>query len=288
MTAISPGSAQAAFELLRLIGVQGLTGPAVIEGLHRIGGIAAAQVLDLTQGLNWIALADDGLLTVSPSGTRLLSLAGYEAMLTQVLLDHAELVSPPWLQNATSGRARVLAFADVGVRQMIVEAGLAEGADERVVTFWDAMAALARGRRDDRLLAIGRQGERLSIAHETGRTGAAPRWVAIDSNEDGFDILSVRSPGDRTPLAIEVKASTLGVRGGAHVTRGEWDTALAGMAHAFHLWDLRSASGPRLAVVAAADLDPHVPSDRGDGRWETTFVPFAPFADRFADVGGPA
>jgi hypothetical protein len=281
---ISPGLAQASFELLRLIGVQGLTASALIDGLHRIGGISSAEVLRLTQRLNWIALGDDGLLAVSSSGRRLLELAGYEAMLARALLDFAELTSPPWLQNAMSGRARVLAFADVGVQQMIVEAGLAEGSEDWIVDFWATLSALARGRRDDRLLAIGRQGERLSLAHETVRTGRQPHWVAIDSNEDGFDILSVLDAGDRTPLAIEVKASTQSLNSGAHITRNEWDTAQSGMAHTFHFWDLKPGSPPRLAVLAAADLCKHMPEDQGKGNWESALVPFSAFAERFGQA----
>jgi len=286
LTVISPGAAQAAFELLRLIGQQSLTGPALIEGLRRIGGIASAQVLDLTQSLNWIALDDSGLLTLSTSGGRLLELAGYEAMLAQALLDYAELLSPPWLQNATSGRSRVLSFADMGVKQMIVEAGLAQGADARVVDFWDALAALARGRRDDRLLAIGREGERLTIAYETARTGRAPRWVAIDSNEDGYDILSVREADDPTPLAIEVKTSTLGVRGGAHLSRNEWEVALEVEVHAFHFWAVQPGEAPRLAILSATQLSDHIPIDQGLGGWRDAQVPFSAFEDRFDDVFG--
>ncbi len=283
MSGLSPGSAQAAFELLRLIGSQGLTGSAVIEGLRRIGGIAAAQVLELTQTLNWIALDDEGLLVVSSSGMRVLSASDYEGMLAQTLLDYAELVSPPWLQNATSGRARVIAFAEVGVKQMIVEGGLAEGTDERMVLFWDRLQALARGRRNDRLLAIGRGGERLSIAHETVRTGRQPRWVAIDSNEDGFDLLSVTVPGEPGLLAIEVKASTLGLRGQAHISRNEWETAMSGIAHLFHFWALPPGTTPKLAVIEARDLKSHVPEDRGEGTWEGVTIPFAPFEEFFAD-----
>lgn len=279
---LSPGTAQAGFELLRLVGAQALTGQALVEGLRKIGGIASHQILELTQTLNWIALDDDGLLIASPAGVRLLALGAYEAMLTQALIDYTEIVAPPWLQNATSGRARVLAFADIGIKQTIVEAGLADGFDERVVTFWDTLAALARGLRADKLLAIGRDGERLSIAHETARTGRAPRWVAIDSNEDGFDLLSVRGPGDPGSMAIEVKASTLGVHGSGHITRNEWDTATSGIDHVFHFWDLRPSAQPRLAVISAAELQPHVPEDRGQGAWESVLVPFLPFAGHFS------
>jgi hypothetical protein len=283
LSALSPGSAQAALELLRMIGTQGLTGAAVVEGLRRIGGIASAQVLELTQTLNWIALDENGLLVVSPSGIRVLAAPDYAGMIAQTLLDYAELVSPPWLQNALSGRARVLHFAEVGVQQLIVEAGLAEGTDERMVLFWDRLQALARGRRDDHLLTIGRDGERLSIRHETARTGRAPRWVAIDSNEDGFDLLSVTVAGERAPLAIEVKASTLGLRGAAHITRNEWDTAVSGIAHVFHFWASPLGAPPSLAVIEAADLRDHVPDDRGDGAWESVLIPFAPFEARFGE-----
>ena len=280
MIALSPGSAQAGFELLRQIEVQGLTPSGVVEGLGKVERMPADAVLALVQALQWVAVGVDGQLRLTPSGAAVLAAGGYPAQARQALLDHARLQAPPWVQNAAFGRVRVLQFANVGVRQLMVEAELAEAVDDATVAFWDELAAMARRIRDDGLSEIGRRGERLTLAHEMRRTGRVPRWVAIDSNADGYDVLSVRDEEDPAALTIEVKTSSIGVRGALHLTRAEWETALESDAHVFHLWDM-SSPAPRLAVVGVAEMAAHMPTDLGQGAWEGGGVPFAAFAEAF-------
>lgn len=278
---LSPGLAQSAFELLGLIGRQRLTVDAVNSGLQRIAGMPAEDVLALTQALNWIEIGSDGLLAATRGGVHLLDQDGYAEMLRIALIDHATILSPPWVQNARMGRSRTLAFAPVGVRQVFVEAEVAEGTSTDIVAFWDQLAAHARGQRDERLTAIGRLGERLSIEREVTRTGHTPRWVAIESNADGYDVLSSVASDDRTPLAIEVKTTTMGITGQMILTRHEWETANNSAAHRFHLWDVSRGSSPRLAEVGLESMLLHIPADQGDGRWLDIAVPFAAFEDLF-------
>lgn len=278
----SPGLAQSAFDLLRLIGRQGLTIPALLEGLRRIGGMPSQVVLEVTQTLNWVTLGDGGRLLAAQRGVRLLEDGCYASMLRRALLDYADILSPPWLQNASYGRMRVMSFAAIGIRQIMVEAGVAEGIQDDVVAFWDELATLARGRRDERLSAIGRHGERLTLAHEAERTGRVPRWVAIDNNADGFDVLSVYAPDNGAQLAIEVKTTSIGLAGSMFLTRAEWETATESSAYLFHLWDISRVSEPRLATISVDDMSCHIPKDLGEGRWGNVEVPFSVFTDRFA------
>ena len=127
--------------------------------------------------------------------------------------DYIDVVLPPWVQNASFGRARVLSFAGSEIAQVFVEAGLAHGTDDGVVAFWDELAARARGQKSGRLTAIGRHGERLSLAYEENRTGQKPEWVAIENNADGYDVLSVVGSDNLRQLSIEVKTSTMGLAG---------------------------------------------------------------------------
>ena len=78
------------------------------------------------------------------------------------LFDYIDAARPPWIQNASFGRSRVLSFAGSTIAQVFVEANLAHGTDDDVVAFWDALTARARGQKNDRLTEIGRQGERLT------------------------------------------------------------------------------------------------------------------------------
>lgn len=281
MKALSPGLAQSALELMRLLQRQSLSTVELLAGLKRIGNIATADALDLAQTLNWLSLTTDGVLQATMAGERIVAITRYDLALRQIMLDFVDFVRPDWLQNATYGRARVLSFAGIGVAQTLVEAGVASGIDDGVVGFWDALAARARGQKDDRMLAIGRAGERLSLVYEERRTGKPARWIALDSNQDGYDILSIAGEDSRTPLTIEVKTSTVGLSGLIHLTRPEWLHALDSSAHVFHLWHLQTKASPQLAIISPDEMEGHVPLDVGTGLWREVRIPFRAFSDRF-------
>jgi len=183
------------------------------------------------------------------------------------------------------GKATLPMPTNTQVGQVFVEAGLADGTDDEVVSFWDAMASMARGQKNDRLSAIGRQGERLTIEHEKGRTGRKPKWVAIDNNEDAYDVLSVVGADDPRSLSIEVKSSTMGLAGRFYLSRNEWERAQETENHAFYLWTMRSNHEPSLAVITPQEMDDHIPIDRGKGDWENVEIPFMAFQQRFATPG---
>lgn len=143
------------------------------------------------------------------------------------------------------------------------------------------MASKARGQKTDRLTEIGRQGELLTIAHEEARTGRAPKWTAIDNNEDGYDVLSIVGSNDPRLLSIEVKASMMGALGSFYLTRNEWERAQEVENHAFHLWDMRANCQPSLAVISPQDMQAHIPSDLGSGNWVNAKIPFAAFRASF-------
>lgn len=281
MIAFSPGLAQGCFDLLGIVSRNKLTFPQIRESFSHIGGISNTKIIETTQELQWIRANDEGFADITPSGTQLLSLAGYEPMLRQALLDYIEIERPPWIQNAAYGRSRVLRFAGSTIAQVFVEAGLAFGIEDEIVGFWDAIAALARGQKNCRLSDIGRQGERLSILHEQVRTGRKPMWVAIDNNEDGYDLLSIVKPGDLRPLSIEVKASTMGLSGSLHLTRNEWVRAQETENHAFHLWAMNAKIEHALATLTPSEMQPHIPLNSGFGYWETVEIPFVVFKDYF-------
>ncbi|MCB1463787.1 MAG: DUF3883 domain-containing protein [Nitratireductor sp.] len=280
---LSPGLAQAGIALLDLLQRRPLSAPELLSGLPKVGGMSSSAALSLAEALAWLDINDTGQLQASAAGLKVHAAAGYEAALRCLLLHYVETQSPDWLQNAVYGRSRVLTFCPVGVRQVFVEAGLAGPPNDEVVEFWDWLAGIARGLQKDHLLATGREGERLTLTHEESRTGTKPRWVAVDSNQDGYDVLSIKASDDRTFLSIEVKASRGGRDGTLHLTRHEWDMALDRPFHVFHLWDL-SSTPPRLATLGMEEMAVHIPTDAGAGGWESVEVPFKAFESLF----GPA
>ncbi|MDO8074830.1 DUF3883 domain-containing protein [Janthinobacterium sp. SUN176] len=280
MLAFSPGLAQGCFELLEIVSRSSLTFPQIHASFAYFGSLPTAKIVATAQVIGWLRANDEGIASISPSGARLISLVGYQPMLRQALLDYIDTERPPWVQNATYGRSRVIRFAGRELAQVFVEAGLASSTDDEIVAFWDSMAALARGQKNGRLLEIGRLGERLSIAHELARTGRPPKWIAIDNNEDGYDVLSVVDSEDLRPLSIEVKTSTLGIAGSMHLTRNEWGRAQEVENHLFHVWSMK-LNEPALAILTPEVLQGHIPLNAGQGSWEMVEVPLEAFRDRF-------
>lgn len=280
---LSPGLAQAGIALLDLLQRRPLSVPELLSGLPKVGGMSSTAALSLAEGLAWLNINEAGHLQASAAGLMVYGADGYEAALRCILLHYVETQNPDWLQNAVFGRSRVLNFCPIGVRQVLVEAGLAGTPNKEVVGFWDSLAGIARGLQNDHLLAIGREGERLTLVHEETRTGDKPRWVAVDSNQDGYDVLSIAAADDRALLSIEVKASRSGISGALHLTRHEWEIALDRPLHLFYLWDL-SSNPPKLASVRVDEMAAHIPTDVGAGGWERVEVPFKAFDSSF----GPA
>lgn len=280
--ALSPGVAYGCFELLDLLAAAPMSLGAA-RSLGKLGVVNSDRVTVCAQLLGWSEVNEAGLLVPTIRGNSVRAMPRTEERLRAALLDLVNATDPPWVQGARFGRRHVLQYSPPEIAQVCREAGLATSSDSDVVTFWDVLAARARGLHDVRLNETGREGERLTLVYEQHRTGRVARWVALDSNSDGYDVLSSVSDDDTSPLCIEVKASRSGVAGDFYLTRHEWDTAFDLFHFIMHLWDL-SASRPRLAVLDIRALETHVPQNAGKGRWEVVCIPFSTFADTFVSV----
>lgn len=150
-----------------------------------------------------------------------------------------------------------------------------------IVTWWDRLASRARGQRDALLLEVGRSGEKLSIQFETNRVGVAPKWQSIESNAEGYDVLSIVSNSDKTRLSIEVKASLQSVgQASFYLSRNEWKHALSAANHCIHLW-AQVDKQPQMAILHKTDILPHIPKNLGDGEWTSSAIPFSTFEKMF-------
>ena len=243
--------------------------------------VDVGKLINLCQELSWLRANDEGMAVLTSRGARLAAAEGAPAKLRLGLLDYVDVLVPPWVKLAIDGRKKLLTFAPAGVSQCMVEAELATGYDDQVVSFWDQLAALGRGMRGVELSEVGRHGERLSLAFERKRTGREPKWRSVESNADGYDVLSVAGHDDARPVQIEVKASRRGLHGAMHLTRNEWDATQSMPMHLFHLWDV-STSYPSLAVIAREIVAEHVPADHAEGSWKIAEIPFSAFESMFA------
>jgi len=279
--ALSPGIAYGCFNLLRMADEHPMPFQQLRAELPRHGGMEVARLLEVAQKLRWLRANDSGIAVLTSAGARLMTIDLDYLRLRQAMLDYVEAIRPPWIKNAIDGRLKVLSFSPTEIAQSLIEAELARGYDNEVVQFWDRLAAIARGLRSAELGEIGREGERLTLAFERERTGREPKWRSVESNSDGYDVLSVASDSDYGHLPIEVKASKLGLRGQLHLTRNEWDATELMPLHQFHLWDLSKSEEPNLAVVPRDVMAPHVPSDKGVGQWQDVLIQFSAFCELF-------
>lgn len=280
MKPLSPGLAQGCFDLLDIVVRRRPRFLAILAEFSKFRGIPVEQVVETAQTLNWLKQDEAGLAVVTPAGISVLKVESYEIRLRMALLSYIEVVRPAWVQNAIFGRSRVLNFAGKSIAQVFTEAGLADSLENDVVEFWDMMATMARGQRSAEAMKIGRAGERLTLVHEKERTGRAPKWVAVDSNLDGYDVLSIVGADDSRFMSIEVKSTTVGMAGRFHLTANEWERAMIQEEHRFHLWEINQTS-TRLAVLTPGDVEPHVPTNQGEGAWESVEIAFGTFEQQF-------
>jgi len=278
---LSPGLLNSSFELLGLLSRQALSPAALSGSFASIGVMPTQEVLQCCIAMRWVTVGDEGHLVLTTNGDIVHASDGIRAKLRRAILDYIDVEDPVWIQNALHGRSQVLHYLDHKMKQVFIEAGLLDSSDAASIKFWDALGSRARGLKDDRLLAIGRQGEALSIGYETHRTNRRPKWIALDSNADGYDILSVVSATEEKQLSIEVKTTTVGLYGRFHISRNEWERASLAPNHTFHLWDI-SKRETRLAIVEPERIEPHIVANRGDGEWELMGIPFQSFATDFA------
>lgn len=279
----SPGIIDGCFILIDKIGKTPMPLVSIVPAFPKLGSVRSELVLRTSQEMGWVAAGESGEAKLTVMGARILEQIDTKAKFRRALLDYVERESPSWVEQACFGRNKVVTFAPGAIRQIIDECGLTTGFDDATVAFWDMLAAMARGQRDDVLTRIGREGERLSLKHEERRTGVKPKWVAVDSSSKGYDVLSVASTEDWSKCTIEVKASRQGLRGRFHLTRNEWDVALRGKYHLFHLWDL-STDPPRLAVIKPEQMCQHIPLNSGNGEWECVEIPIDSFDASFENV----
>ena len=80
--------------MLGLASRNALTFPQIRSSFGQLGSLPSGKVIEIAQGLKWLHASEEGIAMLTPSGARLLSLSGYEAMLRQALLDYIDVERP--------------------------------------------------------------------------------------------------------------------------------------------------------------------------------------------------
>ena len=200
----------------------------------------------------------------------------------ELLLLYITNVEPIWIRYLSKGINHAEdRISGEDVKQIFRELGLfpnSKNTTKDVVSWWSKIRALSLSQKDQRLSKIGYEGEFLSLEFEKKRTGKNPEYKALQSDEFGYDILSIVSKSNLDPLYIEVKSSEKGAqRGSMFLTRNEFDKCIKyGDSYQFHLWDLSLAT-PRILILPGKEIIPHIPIDSGNGIWKIVEIKFRDF-----------
>lgn len=201
--------------------------------------------------------------------------AFYQSCIKGVLLKH----QPIWAKLMRQGRKRFIKGLDPNDQDVFRAAGLIENPTPLyVVEWWDIVSGYTRLITDHEKMKQGRAAEILTLEFERRKLkeigiSQEPEWPGFDDNFAGYDVLSyTHGLSGITNLLIEVKSTTVSpVR--FIVSRNEWNKAVqAHNAYIFHVWDMNQ-SPPVLHVRSVADVEPHIPTDSGKGKWKHAEIP---------------
>lgn len=278
---LTPSAAYGCIDLLKSIDRQVLSMSQIAT--LKFGASPTPKIVEHALSLKWVEEHAGGVLVITDRGQTCLEMDKTVSQLRYLLSYYFVERHDPWLQLARQGRLRLLIQAPPEITQLLHEAELANGDDDEIVQFWDALAEQVRGEKNRRNLKTGRIGERLTMEFEADRTGRKPEWMALNSNHFGYDVLSCVSAEDESLLKIDAKCSLDSIaRARFHVTRFEWQIAETSAEYQFHIWNLYGKT-KRLAVLRSSVLAPHIPVNQNSGSWESVEVPHVVFEDRFID-----
>lgn len=199
----------------------------------------------------------------------------YQACIKGVLINH----QPIWAKLMRQGRSRFVKMLNSNDQNVFAAAGLMDTpAPTHVVKWWDTVSGFARLISDHEKMKQGRAAEILTIERERQRLKEIgipkePEWPGLDDNYAGYDVLSYdRAPTGVINRLIEVKSTTVSPLRFI-ITRNEWNKAKqAGDSYIFHVWDMKPEN-PVLHIRSVADVEPHIPADKGSGQWKNAEIP---------------
>ncbi len=269
----SVGLLYSTLDFLKLIPSSGLTQDVFKNHFQFFKYSTSDKILEVSFKCGWSKLTQFGEIELTQRGAEL-SQMDYRSALVHQLEDMILSFNPVWASVILRGRTEAKNFLPPDAHQCFKESGLFEKLNDNIVMIWDRLAMAYRSYTNKKLLEIGREGERLSILHERDRTGSEPIWQALESNNSGFDLLSIVSRGNTKRLKIEVKSTSSDANYAKfHLSRNEWQTAVNSEHYVFHLWSLNGET-PLLKCISVSDVMKHMPTNQGNGRWESVEIPF--------------
>lgn len=246
--------------------------------------VKADVILSTCQECNWIAFEKQGKIILTDVGQQINELLqkkrGAEAMRSQIA-SMVRTYNWKWTGSLHRGREDALRRMPEDAIQCFRECGALDPRwPKNLISWWTKLNSQQRNISADENFEVGQHAEELSFEYENGRVGKRPQWRSLESESDGYDILSQLSRKDRRPLRIEVKGTSVKTSNAEFsVTRNQWRKATRDGNYVFHLWALGQTNV--LSIVNYTELEPHVPADRNKGTWQSFRIKFGYF---FADA----
>ncbi len=280
----SIGYLHSSIRLIEILEKQPLNSSYIIDKNEILFISPASDVINISHKCNWIEVNKNGHFSISSKGKELLSILDYEGRLRYQLKDIIISFQPTWCKSLSYGRKEFRRYVSRDITQCFNESGLfQENPSDNIVQWWDELMIISRSYRSAELIKYGRQGERLTLNFEKDRTGINPKWQSLESNFSGYDILSIISSNDSTPLQIEVKTSTLRLKDAKlHLTFNEWKNAQVARAYKYYLWIINNII--QMAIIDTKDIELHIPKNNGNGTWESVEIPMIEFKDKFQTI----
>ena len=246
----------------------------LIRIFPRFKNIQTCNLVDVSLKCNWISEAYDGKLSIQKRGLEINRQSYYVSKLQMQLMDLIIKYQPSWINMVPRGRGFVEKYVDLDTYQCLKDACLFESYDQNVVDWWDSLASPSRMNEKNMKNEIGRKGERLSYEYEERRVGVLPKWVSIDNNESGYDLLSYVDESRKDRLIIEVKTSEKQWNHADYfLSKNEWETLKQHTNSVVHLWSI-AENEPIMKTVKPSEIEPNIPSDSGNGIWQIVRLPF--------------
>lgn len=228
---------------------------------------ADASSLDIISAIKLVDVVDE---TASLEG-----ILFYQHCIEHVILT----VQPTWAKLMTLGRRRFVKKLNRDEASIFREAGLlGEPPDDETINWWDRITGKIRHEQDKKKLEQGRAAEKLTIEYELSALKAqgiqeSPKWIAIEDNTAGYDVLSYsKNEFGLINKMIEVKSSIASPLR-FYLSRNEWDHAVIyGSSYLFYIWDMR-ANPPNLFIKTIDEILPHIPADNEKGKWKNVEIP---------------
>jgi hypothetical protein len=183
---------------------------------------------------------------------------------------------PPFLELLTQGREPFFQALPPDAAECFRRCGASTTHPNSDVMSWlDALAALARANLDEGKMLLARAAERLTVDRETERlsvhVNSPPiQWVSLDDNSAGFAVRSYKFINCIfEPRLIEVKASNAR-RPEFFLTRNEVQVARQNAnRYLLHVWHVNSR---RLIEVPWVEIEEFIPIDTSRAEWTEVHV----------------